>query len=116
MLPEENPSPEDHRAHDLPILKQCPICSAAYTGESKAVVEESDEAEVVHFTCPSCQSALLAVVALSQRGVGSIATMTDLNAADAKRFRGRKELCGDDVLAFHAFLTEHKKTFANLFR
>lgn len=88
----------------LKLMRQCPSCSASYDAATPLVLSREGETHVVHLTCGSCRGAILALVRLSVQGVMSIATLTDLSAADATRLSTQDPITGDDVLDFHEFL------------
>lgn len=99
----------------LPILKQCPVCASEYEEDGTSVIEESEEAEVLHLSCRNCRVALLVCNVESPLGMSSIGTLTDLSADDTRRFRERDSFTSDDVLDLHEFLERHISTFPHLF-
>lgn len=98
--------------HTLPegiqILKQCPLCKERYDDAGIHAREEGQGTYIVHARCPQCQHGLLALVSVSQLGMSSVATLTDLDATDVVRFRHKQAVTEDDVLNFYQLLKRQK--------
>jgi hypothetical protein len=97
------------------VLKQCPLCTGTYQESDIVSVDQTDEAELIHLTCGQCRGALLALMTQLPFGMSSIATTTDLSAADAQRFADRRPFSQDDVLSFHQFITVYTASLPELF-
>ncbi|HYE59909.1 MAG TPA: hypothetical protein VEA18_01870, partial [Candidatus Kapabacteria bacterium] len=89
---------------DALLMKQCPLCQTPYAASAVTVLEKKEAVDYLHLGCTSCHSALLALVTRSRQGMGSIATLTDLTAEDARKNRHSEPFTSDDVLLFHMML------------
>lgn len=106
-IPQKESGPSQLSA-GLKLVRECPICSQAYETKDARVVEEHDQsAYVVHFTCASCKSMILASITLSPFGAGSIAMLTDLDPSDVPRMANAEPLSEDDLLEIHALLKKN---------
>lgn len=106
-IPQKGSEPSQLSA-GLKLVRECPTCSQAYEKEDARVVEEHDQsAYVLHFTCASCKSMILACITLSPFGAGSVAMLTDLDPSDVPRLANAEPLSEDDVLAIHALLKKN---------
>lgn len=94
----------------MKLVNACPLCQQEFSEEAIIVVEKSNDSELIHVTCPRCLNALLALVMASPVGLGSIVVVTDLNAKDAIRLRGKQIISEDDVLNFYKFVENSKIT------
>lgn len=98
-----HPSQTDSNTNEnLKLLRECPLCQAAYKIEAMSVITEVDESRLVHMTCHECAAAVLAIVIASPLGMSSIGLVTDLTAKDVKRLYQKDVFTQDDVLAFHS--------------
>ena len=97
-------SKSSSESYDLKLMKQCPLCQGSYQAGEDNVVTKKTGAHLVHITCPHCQGSVLAVITISQMGLGSIGMITDLNAEDVKRLHGQTPISEDELLEFHGLL------------
>ena len=99
-------TPDSHSDQDLDaslqLLRHCPLCQGEYQSEALSLVEQQDEASLVHMTCVECTNAVLAVVVVSPLGMNSVGIVTDLTVEDTHRLRTRATFTQDDVLDFHS--------------
>src|SRR3990170_1688035 len=95
----------------LKLLSSCPICRAQYNPIKANVLEEHDEAHLIHIQCERCSSSVVAKVTTSNGGATSVGLVTDLTPDDVLRFKTAKPVSADDVLEVHELLTEG--TFMN---
>lgn len=112
--PKQQPG-ADSLVEGLKLVKECPVCKAAYEPGMTTILEAYDEAELVHITCGSCTHAMIAIVAVSQFGMSTIGMMTDLTKTDAVRMRSRQAISGDDILNLHALLQKNTESAAHTF-
>ncbi len=100
------PRKEETLFERLKLMRSCPVCTAAYQGSEGHVLEETSESALVHMTCQSCRSALLALVVTSALGMSSVYVMTDLSVMDTIRLRDAQSVAQDHVLDFHLYLQQ----------
>jgi len=90
------------------LLQQCPVCKGQYTPKEAKIVEQRQDAHLVHITCPHCHNAILAVVVISDIGMSSVGMVTDLSMEDVRRLRAKDVISENDLLGFHQLLKENK--------
>lgn len=95
----------------LKFVNRCPICSENYSEESAGLVEEKDNASLVHLTCGRCRGYFLAMVINFGHGLSSVGMVTDLNLADARRIYRRGPLTLDEVISAHELIIQDKFNF-----
>lgn len=96
--------------HDeLHIVKRCALCNVEYDTSGLAVVEENDEARIVHLTCQACQYSMVACIMRSPAGLSSVGMVTDLTAKDLVRLRKKQPVTSEDVLNLHQYLTKSQQ-------
>lgn len=88
------------------ILTQCPLCQSAYEEAGIRLVGEQGATRLFHCSCQTCGRAMLAVVLEASGVVSSVGVVTDLEAADAKRFHDAPAISVDECLRFHVQLEE----------
>jgi len=99
----------------------CPICDSHYPQGSTKLLEKrqngktEDGSVIVHSDCPNCQSSVMFSVASFGTEIFSVGMISDLNAADALRFRQASSLTADDVLLWHMFLKDFDGDFKKVF-
>jgi len=86
------------------ILTQCPLCQTVYGQEGISLLGEHGAARLYHCSCQSCGHAMLAVVMEGGGLVSSVGMVTDLQAADAKRFRNQGVISTDECIKSHDLL------------
>lgn len=88
--------------HDtLRLISTCPLCNTQYNPLSAKVLEEREDAHLVHIQCRRCESSIVAVVVMGGVGVSSIGLITDLTSEDVLRFKDVDALSGDELLAMY---------------
>lgn len=91
------------------ILTQCPLCQSAYDEAGIRLVGEEGSSRVFHCSCQKCGRAMLAVVLEASGVVSSVGVVTDLEAADAKRFHEAVPITVDECLRFHVQLEDQSR-------
>lgn len=95
------------------ILTQCPLCQAAYDEAGIRLVGEQGATKLFHCSCQTCGRAMLAVVLEASGVVSSVGVVTDLEAADAKRFHDAKPISVDECLRFHVQLEDESRALCH---
>lgn len=90
--------------NNVKIVSFCPICETKYKMAHAKILDERDDAQLLHLTCHSCKARVLAVVLMSHVGVNSIGLLTDLSAAEVTTFKQLSELTSDEVIDMHNLL------------
>ena len=95
----------------LKLVNKCPVCSEQYQPFQASIVEEKDEAQLVHIQCRKCASAIVALIVNGQMGLTSVGVITDLSSDDVERFKDAHSLNEQDL--FNAFneLSKSQKSF-----
>ena len=88
----------------LRFISYCPLCEASYNPLRARVLEERDDAHLVHIQCARCGSSIVALIMNSGLGLTSVGLVTDLTGDDVLRFKDEISLTGDDVLDVHQVL------------
>lgn len=96
----------------LKIINRCPVCTTQYTPESAALFAREDKANLVHITCPSCQSYFVALIVLLGHGMSSVGMVTDLSLSDVQRLFKKDPLTTDEIIAHYEEL--HTDSFMTL--
>ncbi len=93
---------------NLKFVSYCPLCNSAYNPLEAKILEERENAHLVHVRCRNCQSAIVALIVSGGLGVSSIGLVTDLSAEDVLRFKHEDPITIDDVLELHEELKERR--------
>ncbi len=86
------------------LVSYCPLCNTQYNPLSAKIVEERDDAHLLHIKCKKCSSSIVALVLSSGMGISSVGLITDLSEEDVVRFKNGKRISSDDVLNLYSFL------------
>ncbi len=78
------------------------------------MVEENDEAHLIHIECRNCGSSIVALVLTGTMGISSVGLVTDLTSEDVQRFKGGNEVTVDDVIDLHQILQGEEDWLAQL--
>jgi uncharacterized protein YbaR (Trm112 family) len=86
-------------SHTLHLIKSCPVCKTKF-GEAQISIVEKDEGQkaTVLLSCQSCKSSLLAKVVEMPFGILGTASLTDIQANEAKKFVEGEKVNFNDVL------------------
>ncbi len=88
-------------SESLRLISYCPICSTHYNPLAAQVLEERDDAHLIHVECRKCGSSIIALVLTGGIGISSVGLVTDLSGEEVLKFRNRESVRIDDVLAMH---------------
>ncbi|MBI4427033.1 MAG: hypothetical protein HY569_00925 [Candidatus Magasanikbacteria bacterium] len=90
----------------LRLMNQCPVCKGDYRADQKNILEEKNEAHLVHITCPHCSNSIVAVIVTTPVGLSSVGMLTDLAAGDVSRLSHCGSISEDELFACHLLLKE----------
>lgn len=93
-----------HIDENMQFVSRCPFCSAEYDLDGAKVVGEEEDSTVVYVTCKSCESSIVAIVAMSGFGLVSLGLVTDMTEADTKRFFKAETVTSDELLSVYELL------------
>ena len=94
----------------LAQILRCPICGHRYNLEQTKIIDSKENIPtpganlLVHTDCERCKSSVVFSIAVDGPEVFSVGMVTDLTSSDTFRFKNRKALSANDVLAVHQFL------------
>ncbi|MBI5230015.1 MAG: hypothetical protein HY981_01815 [Candidatus Magasanikbacteria bacterium] len=94
---------------DLRLVSVCPLCKAKKEAIKTQVVDENEEAHLLHMQCGECGSAVVAVVVHASSGLNSVGMLTDLTYDDVLKFRAAAPIEIDNILAFYEALKNQEK-------
>lgn len=80
------------------MANRCPVCQRKNSPLHIHVIDEQEDAHIVHLECQMCSCRMLAVFSLGKFGASSIGFITDLDVRDVERFLGAPHVSADDVL------------------
>lgn len=95
----------------LRLISYCPICNTHYNPLTAQILEERDDAHLIHIECRKCGSSIVGLVLTGGLGVSSVSLVTDLTGAEVLRFRRSESIDSDDVLAAHEVLFQSESDF-----
>lgn len=95
----------------LKFISRCPVCNENYNLEGAKLVEEKDNACLIHLTCGKCQGYFLTMVLNFSHGLSSVGMITDLNYNDAQRIYRSVPLTLDEVLNTHQLIEKNNFNF-----
>jgi len=98
----------------IKIISFCPVCNAKYNPIEAKVLEEKDEAHLVHIKCRRCQSNVVALILTSNLGISSMGIVTDLDSEDVIKFKSSKAVSADDVIDIYKILQSKSKILYEL--
>ncbi len=82
----------------LKMMTHCPVCHYQYNPMEAKVLDENDNAHLIHVKCRRCQSSVVALVMTNSFGISSIGLITDLDGLEIIRFRDMAKVEADDVI------------------
>lgn len=112
MFEESQP---DFFEDDLKVISNCPLCGARYNPMKADILEENEEAHLIHITCNKCRVSVLAMILHTSMGMSSVGLVTDLTPEDVLKFKNKKDISADDIINFHKKLLK-KDSFKELIR
>lgn len=91
-------------SESLRLISYCPICHTHYNPLAAQVLDERDDAHLIHIECRKCGSSIVALVLTGGLGMSSVGLVTDLTGDEVLKFRTRENIQADDVLTVHEAL------------
>lgn len=88
----------------LKLIAYCPLCNTQYNPLMAKILEERDEAHLIHIECRKCGSSIVALVLSGGLGVSSVGLVTDLTSDDVIKFKDTRDVSSDDVIELHELL------------
>ncbi|MDP3986080.1 MAG: hypothetical protein Q8P77_01450 [Candidatus Veblenbacteria bacterium] len=104
MQPKNKKNPHHLSGDALRLISYCPLCESSYNPLRARVLEEREDAHLLHIQCASCGSSVVALLFTSAAGPTSIGLVTDLTSDDVLRFKDQAVITTDEVMALHQFL------------
>jgi hypothetical protein len=96
--------PHHFSSENLRFISYCPLCEASYNPLRARILEERDDAHLVHIQCAKCGSSIVALILSSTVGITSVGLITDLTGDDVLHFKDSKKVTADNVLELHNFI------------
>lgn len=90
----------------LKLISYCPLCNTQYNPLTAKILEEREDAHLVHIECRHCNSSIVALILTGGIGISSVGLVTDLTSEDVLRFKNAEDISSDDVLILHQLLEE----------
>lgn len=92
----------------LKIISSCPVCNSRNFAAQIKIINESEDAHLLHIQCKKCKSCVLVLVMMDQQGLSSVGFLTDLNSQEIFKFSHGHEVNADDVLNLVDLLKKDK--------
>ncbi len=86
------------------VVSYCPVCNTPYNPLSAKILDEKEDAHLLHIQCKKCGSSIVALVLASGLGISSIGLLTDLTDDDAIRFKKGFRISANDILDIYESL------------
>ncbi|MFH1171660.1 MAG: hypothetical protein V1778_03935 [bacterium] len=111
-MQQRNPFPLFPSASEsLRLVSYCPMCSTHYNPLTAEILEEREDAHLIHIECRKCGSSIVGLVLTGGLGISSVSLVTDLTGEEVLRFRKSEAIESDDVLAAHQVLFGPERNF-----
>jgi len=88
----------------LKIISNCPVCKSVYYPSEINIIDERENAHLLHLQCRKCKSCLLVLIVAGPKGINSIGLLTDLESHETLKFLESSPLNADEVLEAKYFL------------
>ncbi|MFH1565554.1 MAG: hypothetical protein ABIC82_07025 [bacterium] len=85
------------------LLAQCPVCRKQYAQSNAKIVNEVEDAYLLHVRCGRCNSSVLALIFMTGMGITSMGMLTDLNSCDLNKFKRWENISQDEVLEMYKY-------------
>ncbi len=83
----------------LKLISRCPLCTEQYRPFQASIVEEKEDAQLLHIQCHKCHCNMVALIVSGHMGLTSVGLITDLTSDDVERFKDSPAISQDQVLA-----------------
>lgn len=97
----------DFPLESLRLMTTCPICNTQYNPVAAKIVEEREQAHLIHIQCKNCGSSIVAVIMIGGLGISTVGLICDLTSDDVFKFKDSKRVSTDDVISIHQILTKN---------
>lgn len=106
---DHNPGAEDFRQGSplQTLATQCPVCRRKNSPLDVNVLEEREEAHLLHVRCRSCGCQVLALLSQGRAGAMSFGFLTDLTIDDVRRLAAGSPVDAEDVLQLIGLLEKN---------
>jgi hypothetical protein len=94
----------------LAYILRCPVCGQKYNAEQTKIIDSGEDKPfagrslLVHTDCDRCKSSVVFSIAIDGPEIFSIGMVTDLTSQDTNKFKNKRPITSDEVLATHEFL------------
>lgn len=99
-----NNNPDQFSEETLKLVSFCPVCHYRYNPIEAEILEQNEDANLLHVRCRRCHSTVLALVTMGQMGISSVGLVTDLSGAEVRRIKLAAPVSDTDLLNLHEFL------------
>lgn len=82
----------------LRLISYCPLCNTHYNPLAAKVLDEREDAHLIHIECRKCGSSIVALVLTGGLGISSVGLVTDLTSDDVIRFKDARTILSDEVI------------------
>lgn len=82
----------------LRYITNCPLCHSRYRPFEARIIQENDEAHLIHIQCKKCTGSVVALIMTSAMGVTSFGLVTDFLPHEVMKFGTGDPITTDDVL------------------
>ncbi len=93
---------------NIRLITNCPACNCFYNPVKMKIIEESNEAHLVHMVCEKCGTQLLALVFTGLSSISSQGLVTELTSEEVKKFKSTSKVEIDDVIDLHFLLDKEE--------
>ena len=87
----------------LKLISRCPLCSENYRPFQASIVEEKEDAQLLHIQCHKCHCNMVALIVSGHVGLSSVGLITDLTSTDVERFKDATAITREQVLDAYRF-------------
>ncbi len=104
----------DHSNEGIRLISVCPLCNTAYNPLSSKILEEKEDAQLIHLECDRCYGAIVALISQGGVGLSSVGLVTDLSSEDVIKFKSSPDVTYNDVIDIHEVLEQEERFLAEL--
>ena len=90
------------------LLATCPVCHKQYAQTNAKIVDEVEDAHLLHVRCGKCSSSVVAIIFTTGFGMTSMGILTDLNSGDLSKFKEWKNISQNEVLDLYQYLQKER--------
>ena len=86
------------------LISYCPVCDSHENPIEARVIDETDQAHLLHIQCRQCRNSIVSLVYTQGAHMSSMGVLTDCTADDVERFKDTHSVVHDDVLTVDELL------------